>query len=138
MPVFAVCVVVFVPGQYAIFFFYCVFVSSGTVGTCSVVESVYCIPPHTHTHTELGGEPRYLWCRCPSLTRSVQDFLQDVATKPVPDFSVSCFLLPSPSASSSSLCLWSTRQRDTGRGREREREKSASNLTTPWLSSSGS
>lgn len=77
---------------------------------------------HIRTHKVQGGEPQRSWFRCPSLTCSVQDFLQDVATKPVPDSSVSLF------TSSLSLCLLRTRERDEERGRQRERKKSASNL----------
>lgn len=72
----------------------------------------------THTHSAGRGAS---WFRCPSLTCSVQDFLQDVATKPVPDSSVSPSLLPSPFASSSVSLSFE---------KERERERqSASNLT---------
>lgn len=109
-----------------VFYFFRRLVSSGSDGTCSLSDCVFCTitptPTHTHTHRHAAHTHRHAahththtGCRegslhsrgfwCPLLTCSVQDFLQDVASKPVPDgVSLSLF------TSYSLLCLLRERE----------------------------
>lgn len=121
LPVLAVCVYVCVCLRVysipvCVFFIVCL---SAVAQRAHVVCLRVCIvSTDTHTHTHIHTRSRF-WC--PSLTCSVQDFLQDVATKPVPDSSVS----PSPFFFSSvlppRLFVFRERERHTNRQRDRER-----------------
>lgn len=119
----------FVRVQYACFFLFFTVCSSVVAQWAHAVYLGVCIdfPTHTYIHRAQGGEPLRSWFRCPSLTCSVQDFLQDVARKPVPDSSVSLFFrLPSLPPCLFVFCERG-RERRGGTVRESER-KSASNL----------
>lgn len=98
----------------------CVFyiVKSGLVGRCSVLHFS---DSHTHTHTHQDGSLGARGLQRPSLTCCVQDFLQDVATKPVPDslslsLSLSSFLSLPPR-----LFVFGERESERETPAERER-----------------
>lgn len=96
LPVLPICEVVLciIPARnFFLVFIVCLSVVSRWAHADYLRDCIVHCDTHTHTHTMQGGEPRRSWFRCPSLTCSVQDFLQDVATEPVPDsFSLSSFL----------------------------------------------
>lgn len=75
--------------------FTCVYQQWHAGYTLPIRERVLHVLIHTSRHTQCGagrgGEPRRSRFWHPSLTCSVQDFLQDVATKRVPDSSASLF-----------------------------------------------